>query len=508
MQARAHRKIDDGKKQEYLFPEAKLTDTTVKRGAAISDTVAFIPQVVSQTKWQSKKLAKLLKGDSVYTTCQNIWEFVYNHIRYHKDEEGREQIRSPTRSWHDRARGVDCDCYSVFISSILVNLGIPHVLRITKYSQDYFQHIYPIVPTGQGKYITIDCVVDKFNYEEPYTEKFDTTMDLEYLEGLEESNLSTANKTSDMLLGENEGELGKKGWFKKFTHNALHSLNRYNPATVALRNGILASMKLNLFKVPQRLKYAYLTEAEAKKRKLDMGKWKKLVTIKDKIENIFYGAGGKQSNLKKAMLKGKGNHNHEVNGLGDMPDEAIFGMDENTPIRELLGDEMWNSENDTTKFGELGDPATGASIAAASGVMGIIAALIKGVGSIFGKGDSSGASQDFQTTSQDDADASAAANGSSPNDKSLVDNAADSGSNGNGGSNEGGKEKKGFWKKNKKWLAPTLIGVGVLGVATAGYKAMSNEKPKKKEEEEKKPDENISGLRSKKKPKKKRIALL
>ena len=87
-----------------------------------------------------------------------------------KDAEGYEQIRSPARAWHDRFSGVDCDCYSVFISSILSNLGIAHTLRITKYQRDYFQHIYPIVPFQNG-YITIDCVTDRFNYEVPFSEK-------------------------------------------------------------------------------------------------------------------------------------------------------------------------------------------------------------------------------------------------------------------------------------------------------------------------------------------------
>jgi hypothetical protein len=519
MQAR-YRKIKSGEKQDYLFPVAKLTDTTVKRGATISDTVSFIPKVVRQTKWQTKKIAKLLKGDSVYTTCRNIWEFVYNHIRYHKDDEGREQIRSPARAWHDKERGVDCDCYTVFISSILVNLGIPHLLRITKYSQDHFQHIYPVVPTGAGSHITIDCVVDRFNQEEPYTEKQDTPMDLQYLEGLEENDLSSTNRTNDMSLDEEEGELGKRGWFKRFSHNFLHSLNRYNPVTIALRNGILASMKLNLFKVPQRLKYAYLTEEEAKKRKVDMAKWEKLVTIKDKLANIYYGAGGKKENLKKAMLKGKGNHNHEVSGLGFVPDDVLYGMDENTPLRELLGDELWNSENDNEKLGELGDPATGASVAAASGVMGIIAELLKGVGNLFGGKKDDPASDDFQTTPQDDAAATDAAGDASATDKSLVDNAPDT----PGGDDEskdadGNPVKKGFWNKNKKWLTPTLVGIGVVGVATAGYKAMSGDKPKKKPEKkeetgkkekaEKKPTEKLEGLKSKKRrTKKKELGLL
>ena len=300
-----------------------------------------------------------------------------------------------------------------------LNLRIPHLLRITKYKQDYFQHIYPVVPTKDGGYITIDCVVDSFNYEEPYKEKQDTPMDLQFLEGLDDIENDNHN-----LMGEDgNDELGKKGWFKKFTHNALHLFNRVNPATVLLRNGVLASMKLNLFKVPQRLKYAYWTEEQAKQHHVDMNKWHQLVKIKDKLENIFYGAGGIPSNFKKALLTGKGNKNHDVSGLGFIPEEAVYGMDENTPLPQLLG-EIYENENKVEGLGDLGDPATGTAIAAATGVMGIIAELIKKIGSIFPKKEDAGAS-DFQTTAQDDASASNAAGSASATDQTAVTKASD-----------------------------------------------------------------------------------
>src|SRR5665213_1531043 len=181
MEALTHRKVKDGSAYEKFFPSANLKDETVKKGASVTDTVKFIPKVVRKTLSQTEGIAKMLRGNTQGETCKNIWDFVYSHIKYNKDEEGKEQIRSPARTWHDRNRGVDCDCYTVFISSILTNLKIPHSLRIAKYRKDYFQHIYPIVHKPNGKYITIDCVVDYFNYEEPFTEKKDTKMDLQYL---------------------------------------------------------------------------------------------------------------------------------------------------------------------------------------------------------------------------------------------------------------------------------------------------------------------------------------
>jgi len=469
MQAKTQRNIESGKEYDALFPKAKLTNSTVKRGATVQDTVRLIPQVVKQTRWQTEKLAQLLRGKSVYDACRNIWEFVYDHIRYHKDDEGREQIRSPARTWHDRARGVDCDCYTVFISTILSNLQIPHKLRIAKYSRDYFQHIYPVVPTKDGSHITIDCVVDSFDHEEIFTEKKDTPMNLEFLEGLDdiENNLS----------GEEPNELGKKGWFKKLTHNLLHNFNKFNPATVLLRNGVLACMKLNLFKVAQRMKYAYWSEAQAKAKGVDMNKWHQLVKVKDKLENIFYGAGGKPENFKASLLKGNGNRNHDVNGLGYIPPKEVFEMDIDTPLPQLLGREIYQSENVIDGFGDLGDPATGTAVAAATGVVGIIAEIIKKIGSIFPKKDDAGAG-DFQTTAEDDKASSDAAANAKPSDQAAVDKAPDKAAP-NGGGNAGDNspddsggdpnKKQGFWEKNKKWLKPTLWGTAIAGTAFGGY---------------------------------------
>ena len=151
-------------------------------------------------------------------------------------------------------------------------------------------------------------------------------------------------------------------------------------------------MKLNLMKVPQRLKYAYLSDAEAQKRGVDMAKFQKLKQAKDKLEKIFYGAGGKPENLKSAILTGKGNANREVpvSGLSGADDKAILHMNIHTPIHEVLGQEIYYSENmqgleEIEGLNGLGEPITAASIGAASGIMAAIAGLLKSIGSIFPK---------------------------------------------------------------------------------------------------------------------------
>lgn len=546
----------------HLFPQARAIDSTVKMGATVSDTVDFIPEVVRKTQWQVENFVNQeLRGLSTYSTCEKLWHFVKNHIRYKKDKRGLEQVRSPRRLIHD---GVgDCDCFTTFIGTCLSALKIPVVNRITKYKQNFFQHIYPIVPLGNGKFITMDCVVDRFNYEEPYTEKKDFKMDLQYLDGIDEntgSNLTGNVDVQDLMGWENDmgdlgklfkkrnssssampeqnqgGKKGKKGFqkFKQIAKKVLNVTNKVNPATALLRAGILASMKLNIMKVAQRLKWAYLTEDEARKKGADMSKFTRLKNVLYKIEQIFYTAGGKPENLKKAMLSGRGNKNKEVSGLGliDAYEVQFSGMDESTPLSELLGDvyhdEFVNGMEGIDGLGELGSAvAAGASITAASTIMASIAALLKSVGNLFpnkkgnadfkeegsgdggsggdagGEGGESGESSEpsVKTSGGDESTGEENAGEekkASPPVKQKKQSPATTDDDEGGGGEEntdgtGSSKKesstdtgdkptglKGFWENNKKWIKPVGIGVAVAGVLYAGYRMIKGSKEKNK----------------------------
>jgi hypothetical protein len=514
--------VKSGAEYDHLFPKAMNTTILKKEGATVADTIKFIPQVVNETLFHTKKIAQVLKRDTVRETCRAIWEFVYNHIAYKKDEDGKEQVRSPARAWHDRKNtmGVDCDCYTTFISSILSNLKIRHALRIAKYKEDYFQHIYPIVPLADGTYITIDCVVRKFDYEEPYSEKKDTKMDLEYLNGVNDSKAIDAmdlleanpdyaeNNELGKLFGRGtnpyKSDGSKKGKLKDLLHKGLNFTNKANPATAILRFGVVAAMEMNVFKIAQRLKYAYLSDEEAKAKGIDMDRFEKLKKVKKKIENIFYDAGGKLENLQKAILKGRGNKKsrHDVNGVEN-------SLETTNSLEKILGTEIYESE--MSGLGSLGEPYSAATaITAATGILAAIAGLLKGVGNIFPK--KAKGAEDFKNTDNATKD-TAASDGSSTMDTSNVTTSEDNssrkeivktdGSSSTDNSltdsektnksvsdktDDTGNPPVGFWAKNKKWITPVGIGAGVLGLFYTGYRYVTG----KKKEPPKKPA--LSGI--------------
>lgn len=147
----------------------------------VTDTITQMKKIVSATRAQTKAIAPTLRGATVTDTARNVWNFLYNHVQYTKDNPLREQLRTPARTWADRSRGVDCDCYAIFISSVLTNLGVPHFFRIAAYGQD-FQHVY-VVAKDKGREVIIDPVLNSFNTEQPYTKKQDFNMKVTMLNG-------------------------------------------------------------------------------------------------------------------------------------------------------------------------------------------------------------------------------------------------------------------------------------------------------------------------------------
>lgn len=183
MEALYKRKVSTSKQYDKYFKNADMLTMVVDEDADLKDTIKLIKKMVSEYYPQTTNISKILDKKDVYQTCKAIWNFVYENIQYKLDQDGTEQLRTPNRTWKDRFLGVDCDCYSLFISTILTNLGIKHKFRLAEYQKKgYFQHIYIIVPY-QKQEIIMDCVKDKFDDEQSYTKKEDIEMELQILSG-------------------------------------------------------------------------------------------------------------------------------------------------------------------------------------------------------------------------------------------------------------------------------------------------------------------------------------
>ncbi|MFN7703297.1 MAG: hypothetical protein ACK5OS_01645 [Chryseotalea sp.] len=451
--ATGRRNIRPGKAYDTLYARHELLGTNPIIGGDHSttyDTLNHMAHIVRTTLIDTKKVAPTLQGKTLRETLRNCWEHVYNHFQYKIDATGIEQIRRPSRSWLDRKEGIDCDCMSVVLSSLLHHLKINHAFRKAEYKPEVgWQHVYVVVPkenvsitlfegerkTDRNQYYVLDTVVDQFDYEVPYLKKFDKPMKIQYLNGadilgysggvsrnlameqllagygtefdaldaldglsgvdenvvlsaflngLKQHLINTRQilainphltsglydaqafaKRLDALieafdtphkLGNVLGELVKLeeheqlqgfqhlGFLKKVRNAVKKAANkvasatkkvankvgeglkkigkaivRYNPATIAIRNGLILAMKINLFRLAEKIGYGYWTEQEAQSKGLELNEWKKNRDVLEKVRKIHKGMGGKLSKLDSAIKQGwnKGVKKHNlVHGLG------------------------------------------------------------------------------------------------------------------------------------------------------------------------------------------------
>ena len=152
--------------------------------------------------------------------------------------------------------------------------------------------------------------------------------------------------------------------------------------------------------------------------------------------------------------------------------------------------------------------------------MGAIAALVKSIGNIFPAKNAEGASDfDENNTDKNPTSAVAISESNTVAPSITADGQANPNSNvapstnengnaeialkttdGNGAENANDKtpsDENSMWEKNKKWLKPTLIGVGSLGVIYLGYKAMSGGTTPKPTASKSK---SLNGVRRRRKP--------
>lgn len=156
------------------------------------DTMPLIIEKAKRTAYQVKKLAETLKGATLATTLRNDSKFILDYIKYKKDDAAHEQIRSPRRLVYD-GQG-DCDCFAVFLATLLINQKIDFRFRIAKYKAGDWAHIYIVVPKDQNskgkllnahtEYFVLDPVTNQHDYEVKFLDKKDYNMALQFLDGV------------------------------------------------------------------------------------------------------------------------------------------------------------------------------------------------------------------------------------------------------------------------------------------------------------------------------------
>lgn len=144
-----------------------------KKSFRTNDIIKLVQEVVKTDVDDTEVLARRFTPDAA--GLKAIFNFVDDSFRYREDPAGSQWVQTPSYLWNTRVG--DCKSYTVFISSILQNIGIPHLIRYTAYGGSQFRHVYPVALLG-GKEIPLDVVWKKqeggrFGAEKRYSKKKD-----------------------------------------------------------------------------------------------------------------------------------------------------------------------------------------------------------------------------------------------------------------------------------------------------------------------------------------------
>lgn len=166
------RPLKSGWQYDKLIP---FSDCAIKNlGNGRNDTregVEMMAEMIRDFSNQTAKVAKKLKGPTLFESVQNVYDFLYNHIQYKIDGDFQD-LRKPACAWAQRKTGLDCKSYTVFALSLLREMGITGAItRVRQYDDlpGIFTHVYVTVPIDQnaknfekelkdkGKYLVIDA---------------------------------------------------------------------------------------------------------------------------------------------------------------------------------------------------------------------------------------------------------------------------------------------------------------------------------------------------------------
>lgn len=135
---------------------------------------------------ETKKIAPYFKGSSIKETCLNIYNFLRNKIKYEKDPDGYQFIKTPRRFLNDNTG--DCKSFSLFAAGILKNLYPNNdvFLRYASYNNVKIpSHVYTIIKDKNFIYIC-DGVYNKALQQKPYKHKIDYKMKIYTLSGFDD----------------------------------------------------------------------------------------------------------------------------------------------------------------------------------------------------------------------------------------------------------------------------------------------------------------------------------
>lgn len=149
---------------------------------------------------------------------------------------------------------------------------------------------------------------------------------------------------------------------------AVHKLNKFNPGAFALRAGSLLGARINFNGVGQ-VVWALIPKSVAMQRGMSGSDWERVSHAWKRWKEIHFKAGGDLEKLRETLIKGAYNKKYQI-----VLPENLDGV----PLATVLG--FHPREVDIMPQGLAAEPiSTATALAAASTLLGALAALVKGI---------------------------------------------------------------------------------------------------------------------------------
>ena len=134
------------------------------------DIIRSIRDVLPSAMSQTAAFAETLKyacGGNISDTLYSLYHFLCVCVPLKVDPMGVQYIRKPAAIIHSKNRCADCKSYSIFIASVLRNLGIPCRLKFCSWAPDDVdvRHVFVQAYPDTGKAVTLDVNLKSYNKE-------------------------------------------------------------------------------------------------------------------------------------------------------------------------------------------------------------------------------------------------------------------------------------------------------------------------------------------------------
>lgn len=157
------------------LPPFKNKVELVTYNQGTGDIIDEIRQMHKQSETDYDLISEDFYTGDVYTTCNNIWDYLKSNLKYTIEGEDEQTVKTAT-AMHQKGAKIDCKHYSLFIAGILDSLkakGYPGfenwTYRFAGYDGIYIEHVFVVLDPDTDGEIWIDPVLDYFDQHlEPY----------------------------------------------------------------------------------------------------------------------------------------------------------------------------------------------------------------------------------------------------------------------------------------------------------------------------------------------------